>query len=99
MWTEVLEFSGKFTQMYEVDRVKIWVDEWEFASSSAWNPSSEVNGFDANALMLKGADVVTEEAEEDLEEGSGKNAAIASASIFGFSICAYFLYKRCMNVK
>ena len=51
-----------------------------------------------DGLVLKSADEVNLEV-QDSEEGSSNVAVIASSSIFGLTLCAYFVYKKCMNGK
>ena len=77
--------------------ITIWEDMWAFGESSAWNPSSN-DHFRTEWLQLKGADEANLEVENP-EEGSSNAAVIATSSIFGLTLCAYFVYKKCMEMK
>lgn len=97
-WQNISLKNGSVQQDFSVNSIPIWEDLWEFKSSSIWNPNSDESVHGLGRLMLKGADEANL-GEQDPEEGSSNVAVIASSSIFGLTLCAYFVYKKCIDGK
>jgi len=69
--------------------------DWTFTYNNIDGADIDCHG---NPLILKGVDEVNFEVENP-EEGSSNAAVIATSSIFGLTLCAYFVYKKCMEMK